>query len=29
MISMPAIVMAADQNDLNPNIGRVSRLTAR
>ena len=29
MSSIPASVMAADQNDLNPRIGRVIRLTAR
>ena len=29
MISIPASVMAADQNDLNPNIGRVLRWIAR
>ncbi len=27
MSSIPASVMAADQNDLNPSIGRVIRLT--
>ena len=29
MSSMPAIVDAADRNDLNPSIGRATRLTAR
>ena len=29
MSSMPAIVAAADRNDLNPSIGRTTRLTAR
>jgi hypothetical protein len=27
MISIPAMVIAADQNDLKPNIGRVVRLS--
>jgi hypothetical protein len=28
MFSIPAMVIAADQNDLKPNIGRVMRLIA-
>jgi hypothetical protein len=28
IISIPAMVIAADQNDLKPNIGRVMRLIA-
>jgi hypothetical protein len=28
MISIPAMVIAADQNDLKPNIGGVMRLIA-